>query len=135
MIDDSNHGWGEIVGKFEELKAAMNDLISISGNVRERFDEATFRLVKYGEQDFPEHLRPAFNRIIDTRIKSRRDITGMFAFETLTPTERRQLVADICAMYEACLIDIGRSWPEWEVLYPKADVLGKPKRRRKKKID
>ena len=59
----------------------------------------------------------------------------MFAFDEITPTQRKQFVADTTAMYEACLIDIGRTWPQWDFGYPKADVLEKPKRLRKKKID
>ena len=138
MNHDPNHGWGsDIVGKLVALQAAMKGLSS-NGKVRERFDRATSPLVAYREQDFPEHLRPAFNRVIDTRRKSRRDISETyweFAFDAITSAERKQLVADITAMYEACLIDIGRSWPNWDFVYPKADVLEKPKRLRKKKID
>ena len=37
-------------------------------------------------------------------------------------TERKKLVADILALYEACLIDIGRAWPQVERV---RDCLGK----------
>jgi hypothetical protein len=134
MVED--FGWGgDHVGKLLALKAAMKHLCGV-GKIRERFDHATFPLVTYQERDFPEALRPAFRRIIDARIKSRHDITAeyvVFAFDSLTPTERKQIVADITTLYEACLIDIGRSWPEWEFMYPKSELLPKPARRRRKK--
>ena len=57
----------------------------------------------------------------------------MFAFDSLTPTERKQIVADLQALYEACLIDLGRAWPEWDFVYPKGELLPQPPRRHKRK--
>ncbi len=73
---------------------------------------------------------------MEARRKAREDVNenyAYFAFDALTPTERKQVVADITALYEACLIDIGRSWPQWDFMYPKGDLLPKPVRRRRKK--
>jgi hypothetical protein len=129
-------GWGsDHVGKLLAIQTAMRRL-SGSGKIRDRFDAATFPLVTYQERDFPPRFQAAFRRIIDARIKSRRDISAtyaVFAFDELTPTERKQIVADLTALYEACLIDIGRSWSEWDFMYPKGELLPKPKRRRRPK--
>lgn len=134
MVED--FGWGgDHVGKLLALQTAVKHLCG-PGKIRDRFDTGTFPLVTYQERDFPEEIRPAFRRILDARIKSRHEITSdyvVFAFDSLTPTERKQIVADIQALYEACLIDIGRAWPEWDFVYPKGEVLQKPKRRRKPK--
>ena len=134
MVED--FGWGsDHVGKLLALQTAIKHLCG-PGKIRDRFDAGTFPLVKYQERDFPEALRSAFTRILDARIKSRQDVTkdyAYFAFDALTPTERNQIVADITALYEACLIDIGRAWPEWDFMYPKGELLPRPKRRRKPK--
>ncbi|WP_316187965.1 MULTISPECIES: hypothetical protein [unclassified Bradyrhizobium] len=134
MNDD--FGWGgDHVGKLIALQTAVRKLAG-QGKLRDRYDAATFALATYHERDFPEHLRPAFNRIMEARRKAREDVNenyAYFAFDALTPTERKQVVADITALYEACLIDIGRSWPQWDFMYPKGDLLPKPVRRRRKK--
>jgi hypothetical protein len=134
MVQD--FGWGgDHVGKLHALQTAIKHLCG-AGKVRERFDAGTYPLVTYHQSDFPEHLRPAFNRIMDLRIKSRAEIAPeyvVFAFDSLSPTERKQIVADVQALYEACLIDLGRAWPEWDFMYPKGELLPKPPRRRKKK--
>ena len=132
MKDD--FGWGgDHVGKLVALRTMMKHL---NGNAKigDKLEAATFTLMTYHENAFPESLRPAFNRIVEARTALRREITKeyvVFAFDELTPTKRKQLVADLTALYEACLIDIGRSWPEWDFVYPKGDVLPKPVRRRK----
>ncbi len=133
MIDDL--GWGgDQVGKLVALQGSMRHLTS-SGKVRDRLDRATFCLVTYMEHDFPEPLRPAFKRILEARLRSRCEINPnyvVFAFDELTPTERKQIVADITALHDACLIDIGRKWPEYDFVYPKDEVLQGPKRKRKR---
>ena len=97
------------VGKLVALRTVMKHMNG-NGKIRERFDAATFPLVTYHERDFPPVLREALKRIIDARIKCRRDISPtytVFAFDELTPTERKQIVTDLTALYEGCLIDIG----------------------------
>jgi len=37
----------------------------------------------------------------------------------MTVKERTHFVGDLLALYEACLIDLGRSWPMWAFMYPK----------------
>jgi len=36
-------------------------------------------------------------------------------------------IEDLLALYEACLIDLGRTWPEWDFMYP-TDIEVKPSR-------
>ena len=45
-----------------------------------------------------------------------------FAFGQLTLTEKRQLTADIIALYETCLFDLGRMSPDWDFLVEEAWV-------------
>lgn len=109
MVQDFGRGRSH-VGKLHALQTAIKHLCG-AGKVRDRFDAGTYPLVIYREPDFPEHLRSASNRITDLRIKSRDEITPeyvVFAFDSLTPTERKQIVADVEALHEACLIDLGR---------------------------
>jgi len=128
-------GWGgDHGGKLIALQAAIKHL-SGSGKVRDRLANATFCLVTYSERDFPEPLRPAFTRILEARLRSRREINPnyvVFAFDELTPTERKQIVADITSLHDACLIDSGRKWPEYDFMYPKDEVLQGAKRTRKR---
>jgi hypothetical protein len=62
MVQD--FGWGgDHAGKLHALQTAIKHLCG-AGKVRERFDAGTYPLVTCHERDFPEHLRPAFNRIV-----------------------------------------------------------------------
>jgi hypothetical protein len=130
VVEDT--GWGsDHVGKLDALQRAIKRLCG-PGKIRDRFDAGTFPLVTYQERDFPEQLRPAFRRILDARLKSRHEVTlqhVVFAFDSLTSTERKQIVADVQALYEACLIDIGRAWPESDFVYPKGDIVAKSKKK------
>ena len=127
-------GWGgDHIGKLVALQTAMRKL-SGQGKLRDRYDAATFALVTYRDEEFPEPLRPALNRIKDARRKARQDVSETytyFAFDFLTPTERKQVAADITALYEACLIDLGRTWPKRDFMYPKGELIAKPIHRRK----
>jgi hypothetical protein len=127
MRDD--FGWGgDHVGKLEALRAAIQALAG-GGKVRDRFDRATLCLVTYW--NVPARLRPALERIRDARRRCRRNISSthaVFAFDELSPAARKQIVADITALYEACLIDLGRGWPQWNFVYPQGDINSKPKR-------
>jgi hypothetical protein len=74
-------------------------------------------------------------RIIDARIACRRDLSptyAVFAFDEFGPKRRAQITADITAIYEACLIDIGRNWPQWDFMYPKAEVIAQKRTRTRK---
>ena len=57
-----------------------------------------------------------------------------FSFAYLTPTEQHNLVADIIGLYEACLIDIGRTWPRWDFVYPQEGDVAHTQKRKKNVI-
>lgn len=94
-----NFGWGgDHVGKLRALQAAIKHLCG-AGKVRERFDAGTFSLVTYHERDFPEHLRPAVNRIMDLRIKSRDEITPKHVVFALKRDFYRSLASQHASMF------------------------------------
>ena len=41
-----------------------------------------------------------------------------FPFEKMKPTVRKALVADIIALYEACLLDMGKMGDDCDFMYP-----------------
>ena len=127
-------GWGgDHVGKLKALQTAIR-ILAGGGTVRNRFDRATFCVVNYW--DVPNPLRPALQRIRDGRRRCRRKVSAThayFAFDELGTSVREQIVADLTALYEACLIDLGRKSPEYDFMYPKGDVISKTKRPRRKK--
>jgi hypothetical protein len=43
---------------------------------------------------------------------------GSSYFNQVKPSERVRFVNDLLALYEACLIDLGRTWPKWNFMYP-----------------
>jgi hypothetical protein len=127
-------GWGgDHVGKLEAFRAAIR-ILAGGGRVRDRYDRATACLVTYW--DVPERLRPALKRVREARRGCRRVITppgvtpvhAVWAFDQLAPVARKQIVADITTLYEACLIDIGRGWPQWDFVFPKGELIPKSKR-------
>jgi hypothetical protein len=84
-------------------------------------DRATFALATLRPEDFPERLRGRATKVLAVRSAVRQDyITdALFHFERLTIKERRALISDIIALYEGCLIDIGKSGDQYEFLYPR----------------
>ena len=80
------------------LQTAIKHLCG-AGKVRERFDAGTFPLVTYHERDFPEHLRPAVNRIMDLRIKSRDEITPKHVVFALKRDFYRSLASQHASMF------------------------------------
>ena len=76
----------------------------------------------------PERLKNRRDNILNARRDVRRDYpTGtLFRFDLLGKRELRALADDIFALYEACLLDIGRMHEmgglagEWyDIMYPK----------------
>ena len=113
--------WAAPVGQLEKLRTAVRVLAEGSGTWRERMDAATLALVTMRSEDFPKRLRNRAARVLSIRRKvgSTSYVGGdYFHFEKLKPKERMRFVADIIALYEACLIDIGRTWPTWDFVYP-----------------
>jgi hypothetical protein len=124
---DPDLGWtSDHVGKLERLRYAVRILAEGHKKFRDRIDEATHALIIFDPKDFPAHQRPRLERIFLARQKAARGTEEYryFAFDFLTPTERDDLVTDIIDLYEACLIDIGRTWPRWPV-YPQERYIAR----------
>jgi hypothetical protein len=135
MENDPDLGWtSDHVGRLERLRDAVRILAEGHKKFRDRIDKATSALVHFDPEDFPAHLRPRLERIHRARRKAMRTAINYddFSFAYLTLTEQDNLVADIIAIYEACLIDIGRTWPRWDFVYPQeGDVAHTPQRKKR----
>jgi hypothetical protein len=131
MPPDARVLWSDPVDQLLSLRVALKFLLARNLNPSERFDRATFPLVKYQPRDFPERMRPLFARIMQVRVDVRRDYSGstVFEFSRLSVPERRALQSDLIAMYEACLLDIGKmSEPSaagdngyYDIVYPREE--------------
>jgi len=119
MYDD---GWGgDHVGKLESLQIAVRRLAGGRGNTKERLQKATYPLATLFPTDFPEHLRNRATRVLEFRLKYVFHVGDASYFHAVPPREKDQFVNDLIALYEACLIDIGRGWPLWDFKYPKVE--------------
>jgi len=138
MENDPDLGWtSDHVGMLERLRDAVRILAEGHKKFYDRIDKATYALVHFRRpEDFPAHLRPRFERIHHARrratIMGRGSIPSYSDFSILTPTERDNLVADIIGLYEACLIDIGRTWPRWDFVYPQEGDVAHTHKRKKR---
>jgi hypothetical protein len=137
MTDMDDLGWGgDHHEKLLRLQTAVKQL-GEGSKVKDRFDKATFCLTGYLERDFPEHLRSAFTRIMDARVRAREDISStdaIFVFDK--PTDNRQIVKDLICLLVACSIDLGRKWsPDRDHMYPKSEILPRRKGRRSGRLD
>jgi len=135
--------WSDPIGQLTSLREALEVLLAGSLNPRERFDGATSLLVKYNPREFPELLRPCFERIMKSRIAVRRKYVSatLFEFSRLTNSERRALQKDVIALYEACLLDIGRmsgtssgvDRDYYDIVYPREDQKRSPEKRTRRR--
>jgi hypothetical protein len=118
---DTNLGWAEPVSQYESLATAVKILAEGRSKFRERMEDATFALTRWQAKDFPERIRERARKVLSVRSKVRWDYTGgcRFEFQRLTPKQRRALVADIIALYEACLLDLGKAAFFAGIVYPK----------------
>lgn len=113
------HWGGDHVGKFLRLQTAVKILSEGKGKTTDRLQRATYPLVTLLPRDFPEDLRSRAIRVLDLREKYVFHAGDSSYFHPVKPEDRRNFVDDLLALYEACLIDIGRSWPKWDFMYPK----------------
>jgi hypothetical protein len=114
-------GWSDPVTQLLGLQDAVRIIMEGQGNFRTRMDLATFALVFFRPEDFPERIRGRASKVLAVRraVAVRYQTDTLFHFERLKPKERKALIADIMALYEACLIDIGRMGSDYEFMYPK----------------
>jgi hypothetical protein len=139
MGDDPYLGWtSDHVGKLERLRSAVRVLAEGHKKFNDRIDEATFALIRLDANGLPAHLRSRFERIHRARLEAARVIgkNRDFHFSDLikSSTKRDNLIADIIGLYEACLIDIGRTWPRFHFMYPKDVEPPKRKRRHRSRV-
>ena len=127
-MDNQYLGWQDPIDQLLSLRAALNYLLARSKAPRERFSGATLPLVKYHIHDFPERLRQRVENIRNARVAVRQDYVtdSLFRFDLLSVRECRAIQGDILALYEACLLDLGRMHAMggmgeglYEIVYPK----------------
>jgi hypothetical protein len=58
-------------------------------------------------------------RVLEFRGKYVYHASGESYFHSVKPSDKKGFITDLIALYEACLIDIGRGWPQWDFMYPK----------------
>jgi hypothetical protein len=128
-------GWGgDHVGKLHRLQTAVRILAEGRGKTAERIAKATEALIGMSPRDFPQHLRNRAIKVTSLRGNAAAHVGNFtyFRFEDMTVSERTRFVGDLLALYEACLIDLGRSWPMWDFMYPKdTDVAPTSKERKR----
>jgi hypothetical protein len=146
-MEDPNLGWEDPIDQASSLRSAVKELLAVGlgprerggtgpfegtvCGVSERFERATSSLWKY--RRWPDRVKSRLENIRNARVAVRRDYPththpthASFQFALLSPRERRALADDIFAIYEACLLDIGRMHErgglagEWyNFIYPK----------------
>lgn len=125
----ADHGWGgDHVGKLTRLQTAVRALAEGRGKTAQRLEKATYPLVTLLERDFPEHLRNRAKIVLELRSKYVFHAGDESYFYQVKPSDRVNFAINLLALYEACLIDLGRSWPTWDFMYP-ADTAEEKKRR------
>lgn len=90
--------------------------MNCQGNFRVRMEKATDPLVTLRPEDFPERLRGRATKVLDARgAVSQKYVTDiLYHFDRLTPKQRKALIENIIALYEGCLIDIGKLGDDWD---------------------
>jgi hypothetical protein len=114
-------GWSEPVSTMMRLQTALRILSHGKGKFGDRMADATGALVGLTPEDFPERLRGRATKVLRARSEvAERHRTGtLFKFGCLTRKKRRALTEDILALYEACLIDLGKMGEDYDFVYPK----------------
>jgi hypothetical protein len=133
MTNDPQLGWGgDHVGKLSRLQTAVRILAEGQGKTAERLEKATYALATLLPRDFPERLRERATKVLQLR-EDAADHGGNythFRFADMTVAQRKRFIADLIALYEACLIDLGRTWPQWDFMYPKSEPAKTATRRK-----
>ncbi|MFZ3353465.1 MAG: hypothetical protein WA268_21650 [Xanthobacteraceae bacterium] len=125
-----DRGWGgDHVGKLSRLQTAVRTLVIGYGTVAQRLEKATYPLMTLLERDFPEHLRNRARPLLELRSKYVFHAGDKSYFHQVKPSDRLNFVTNLLALYEACLIDLGRAWPAWDFMYPTGDGTKASKRR------
>jgi hypothetical protein len=120
MQNDPYCGWtSDHVGTLSKLQTAVRIMAEGKGKTAERLEKATYALATLDLRNFPEHCRNRATRVLAFRGKYVFHAGGSSYFKQVNPSDRVRFTADLLALYEACLIDLGRTWPMWDFMYPK----------------
>jgi hypothetical protein len=119
-MSQSDLGWTDHVGRLDRMRTAVRILAESRGKTADRMEKATYALCTIRPEDFPMGLRNRAEKVLSLRGNVARAIGDYtyFAFNELKPSERARFVKDLLSLYEGCLIDIGRTWPMWDFVYP-----------------
>jgi hypothetical protein len=136
IMEDPNLGREEPIAQASSLRSAVKELLAIGLGPRalegvvlgasERFERAASSLWKY--RRWPDRVKSRLENISNARGAVRRNYPTdtRFEFPLRPPKERRALADDIFAVYQACLLDLGRMHErgglagEWYgIMYPK----------------
>jgi hypothetical protein len=123
-------GWGgDHVGKLSKLRTAVRMLAEGRGKTAERLEKSTYALIGLRPTDFPDRIRNLANRALSLRGKYVFHAGDSSYFHYVAPGDKVRFANDLIALYEACLIDLGRTWPQWDFMYPE-DIDAPPKRKK-----
>jgi hypothetical protein len=112
-------GWGgDHVGKLLRLQTAVKQLAESKGKLNDRLQRSTYALATLLPRDFPKHLQNRAANVLALRGKYVFHAGGDSYFQNVPPKERIQFTEDLLALYEACLIDLGRARDK-DFMYPK----------------
>jgi hypothetical protein len=112
-------GWGgDHVGKLHRLQIAVSHLAQGKGKTSQRLEKATYALIGLFPKDFPKYLQNRAENVLGLRLKYVFHAGDDSYFNPVPPSERKRFTEDLLALYEACLIDIGRAGPDWDFMYP-----------------
>jgi len=126
-----DEGWGsDHVGKVVCLQTAVRILAEGRGTIAQRLQSATYPLITLFPSDFPKRLRDRARKVLEFRSKYVFHAGNESYFHRVKPSDRVNFIRGLLALYEACLIDLGRTWPEWDFMYPK-DIKAKPSQSRR----
>ena len=113
-------GWGgDHVGKLLRLRTAVKQLAESKGKLNDRLQRSTYALFTLQPRDFPTNLQNRATNVLALRLKYVFHAGGDSYFHSVPPRERLQFTEDLLALYEACLIDLGRTGPDKDFMYPK----------------
>lgn len=133
-LRDRNSGWSDPVKMLLSLRDVIRTIAEGKDNYRVRMDKATYPLIFWKPEDFPERIRNRARMVLGVRDKVAHEYATdtLYHFERLSPKERMAFLGDIIALYEACLLDLG-GMRDVEFVYPEDRWPEKKSPRQRKK--
>ena len=113
------------IGSAVKLRTALGIMAEGRGKFKQRMDGATMAVVHLRANEFPPRLHPLISRVTlirgTVRVEhSKRSTT--FDFTRLTPRQRQGWVRDVLALYDECLIQACRTYPEFAGLEQRSEI-------------